>query len=102
MHSTTNSAVKMMMEATLENTATAPTARAPDTAPPDCSSVPVVHSVRMAAREGCVTVVLKAMWHKEPKSTGSSSVQVTRSRTGRPWWKSRISPPSSSAGAVSQ
>ena len=51
MASSTNSTVKIMTEAILENTATEPWARAPEITPPQCSAVPSFQSAGMMPME---------------------------------------------------
>ena len=100
--STTSRAVNTMIEATLENTFTEPSARAPEIAPPEVNAVPVVQKVFSTPAEEGNSTLHSTMWHRAPSSTGTSRVQMTRNCTGRPWWNSRISAASRKAGAASQ
>ena len=79
-----SSAVNRMMEATLENTRTKPSAMVPQTAPPEVTAVPVTQNCLRVPAEAGNSTLHSTIWHSAPSSTGSSSVQVTRSCTGRP------------------
>ena len=92
----------MMTEAYLENTATNPTARAPDTAPPPWRATPSVHRALSTPKPEVYSPWASSIWNSDPASSGSSRAQVSRSRTGRPRCSSKISAPISSAGQDSQ
>ena len=100
--STTNSTVKMIIDAILENTATAPWPKAPEITPPHFKATPSFHMAGMIPIEEAYASFTSSMWHNVPSSTGSSSALVTRKVTGRPWWNSRMQPASTSAGPNSQ
>ena len=82
--STTNSTVKMIIDAILENTATAPWPKAPEITPPHFKATPSFHMAGMIPIEEAYASFTSSMWHNVPSSTGSSSALVTRKVTGRP------------------
>ena len=82
--STTNSTVKMIIDAILENTATDPWPSAPEITPPHFKATPSFHMAGMIPIEEAYASFTSSMWHNVPSSTGSSSALVTRRVTGRP------------------
>ena len=82
--STTNSTVKMIIDAILENTATDPWPSAPEITPPHFKATPSFHMAGMIPIEEAYASFTSSMWHNVPSSTGSSSALVTRKVTGRP------------------
>ena len=98
--STTRMAVKRIREATREKTATDPTASAPERTPPDVMARPLLQRTFKMPTPEVNSSLQATMWARDPAKRGISIAQVTRRRTGRPWWQKRIRAEPSMAGAM--
>ena len=98
--STTRMAVKRIRDATREKTATDPTASAPERTPPDVMARPLLQRTFKMPTPEVNSSLQATMWARDPAKRGISMAQVTRRRTGRPWWQKRIRAEPSMAGAM--
>ena len=92
---------KTMVAAMFPKTARNPWASPPETTPPEVRASPPFHRAGTTPAEAAVNSSLqKSMCPTQPHSRGSSSAQVVRSVTGRPRWRSRITPATAKEGAA--
>ena len=91
---------RMMAAPTFVKPVSPPIASSPESTPPDSQASPVSQSVGNSRTVVIIVSLHHAKWPSAPAKRGKSMAQVTRSRTGRPWWQKRIRAEPNMAGAI--